>query len=160
MWIGGALDNCATTVGGCAPGPTPYGGGTVMSYCHQTSHGINLNKGLGFQPGNLIRSILDEVHSSCVIWGPPLPSVLKITTDVCYGYNTATWNQVMGASWYFLYSSTSNDPSTATVHWEGSGNYVPLNVSQTRYFWVVASYHGYDSPFSNRAIAYHFSNCR
>lgn len=55
-WSGGALDNCYTTEGGCAPGPAPTNGGTIMSYCHLTSNGINHANGFGTQPGNLIRS--------------------------------------------------------------------------------------------------------
>lgn len=55
-WTGGALDNCYTTEGGCAPGPAPVNGGTIMSYCHLTSYGINFNNGFGVQPGNLIRN--------------------------------------------------------------------------------------------------------
>jgi hypothetical protein len=51
-----ALDNCSATEGNCAPGPTPTNGGTVMSYCHLSSVGINLSNGFGPEPGDLIRS--------------------------------------------------------------------------------------------------------
>ncbi len=34
----------------------PQDGGTIMSYCHLTSVGINLNQGFGPQPGDLIRN--------------------------------------------------------------------------------------------------------
>lgn len=63
-WTGGALDNCYTTEGGCAPGPAPTNGGTIMSYCHLTSYGINFNNGFGTQPGNLIRSRVNA--ASCL----------------------------------------------------------------------------------------------
>lgn len=46
-WTDGALDNCYTTEGGCPPGPAPTNGGTIMSYCHLTSYGINLSNGFG-----------------------------------------------------------------------------------------------------------------
>lgn len=55
-WPGGAIDNCYTPEGSCSPGPAPTNGGTIMSYCHLTSHGINLQNGFGTLPGNLIRS--------------------------------------------------------------------------------------------------------
>jgi PKD repeat protein len=55
-WQGGAIDNCYQTEGGCPSGPAPQGGGTVMSYCHLTNFGINLTKGFGPLPGNLIRT--------------------------------------------------------------------------------------------------------
>lgn len=58
VWNGNgtAIDGCTTTEGGCADPGNPSGGGTVMSYCHLTSVGINLNLGFGTQPGNLIRN--------------------------------------------------------------------------------------------------------
>jgi hypothetical protein len=63
-WTGGALDNCYTTEGGCAPGPAPVGGGTIMSYCHLTSNGINLANGFGIQPGNFIRGVM--TNNTCI----------------------------------------------------------------------------------------------
>lgn len=62
-----ALDDCYATEGSCGPGPTPTNGGTIMSYCHLSSPGINFNNGFGIEPGNLIRrkvelaSCLEEV---------------------------------------------------------------------------------------------------
>ncbi|MEM9847089.1 MAG: M12 family metallo-peptidase [Bacteroidota bacterium] len=55
-WPGGPIDGCYPQEGSCNRGPAPTGGGTVMSYCHLTSFGINLQKGFGQLPGNLIRS--------------------------------------------------------------------------------------------------------
>ncbi|OGQ24919.1 MAG: hypothetical protein A2138_16450 [Deltaproteobacteria bacterium RBG_16_71_12] len=63
-WPGGALDNCWTPEGSCAPGPAPVNGGTVMSYCHMTSAGINFANGFGPQPGDLIRSRV--TNASCL----------------------------------------------------------------------------------------------
>ena len=58
VWNGNstAIDGCYTTEGGCSNPGLPSNGGTVMSYCHLTSAGINFNNGFGPQPGNLIRS--------------------------------------------------------------------------------------------------------
>ena len=44
----------------------PSNGGTMMSYCHQSSTSIDVNLSLGFgsQPGNLIRSVIN--NSSCI----------------------------------------------------------------------------------------------
>ena len=59
VWNGNntAIDGCYATEGGCASAVgLPSGGGTVMSYCHLTSAGVNLNNGFGPQPGNLIRN--------------------------------------------------------------------------------------------------------
>lgn len=45
----------------------PLNGGTIMSYCHLQSVGINLNKGFGIQPGNKIRNYVANarVLNSC-----------------------------------------------------------------------------------------------
>jgi len=59
VWNGNntPIDGCYAPQGGCArPSGPPSGGGTIMSYCHLTSAGVNLNKGFGAQPGNLIRN--------------------------------------------------------------------------------------------------------
>ncbi|MBX7163016.1 MAG: T9SS type A sorting domain-containing protein [Saprospiraceae bacterium] len=51
------LDNCQPPdLGSCASGPAPTGGGTIMSYCHLTSYGINFSKGFGKEPGDLLRN--------------------------------------------------------------------------------------------------------
>lgn len=57
-WTGGAIDGCGPQAGyseGCN-GPIPSNGGTIMSYCHLVSAGMNFTLGFGPQPGNLIRS--------------------------------------------------------------------------------------------------------
>ncbi|MFM9949046.1 MAG: zinc-dependent metalloprotease [Saprospiraceae bacterium] len=51
-----AIDGCSGfTEGGCPIPGIPSGGGTIMSYCHNSSVGINFNNGFGPQPGNVIR---------------------------------------------------------------------------------------------------------
>lgn len=67
-WPGGALDNCYPTEEGCPPGPAPVNGGTIMSYCHLASSGINLSNGFGTLPGNLIRKRVAE--ASCLSNSP------------------------------------------------------------------------------------------
>ncbi len=63
-WVGGAIDNCYTTEGGCPAGPAPVNGGTIMSYCHLTGYGINLMNGFGPQPGAAIRNAVR--NSTCI----------------------------------------------------------------------------------------------
>ncbi len=62
-WPEGPIDGCGPTAtppytdGTCAPGPIPTAlGGTIMSYCHLVSAGINFNNGFGRYPGDAIRS--------------------------------------------------------------------------------------------------------
>ena len=63
-WPGGAIDNCYATEGGCAQGPAPTNGGTIMSYCHLTGYGINLMNGFGPLPGAAIRNAVRT--STCI----------------------------------------------------------------------------------------------
>jgi len=70
-WVGGALDNCYTTEGGCAAGPPPVDGGTIMSYCHLTGYGINFNNGFGTQPGNAIRNTISAAGCVTSCGGAP-----------------------------------------------------------------------------------------
>lgn len=72
-WPGGAIDNCYPTEGGCAAGPAPVGGGTLMSYCHMTQYGINYANGFGPKPRALIlNNVSNALCISCVII-PPVP---------------------------------------------------------------------------------------
>lgn len=64
-WTGGAIDGCGPAAGyseGCN-GPIPSNGGTIMSYCHLNSVGMNFTLGFGTQPGNLIRSRVNSCIS-------------------------------------------------------------------------------------------------
>jgi hypothetical protein len=58
-----AVDGCASPApneGTCTKPAVPTGGGTIMSYCHQNSTGINFSKGLGQLPGDKIRNSLSR----------------------------------------------------------------------------------------------------
>jgi len=60
-----AIDGCAGFTEGNCPSPeAPAGGGTIMSYCHLSSVGINFSRGFGAQPGNLIRNAVS--NASCL----------------------------------------------------------------------------------------------
>ncbi len=67
VWNGNntAIDGCSgQTEGSCALPGFPSGGGTMMSYCHIQSVGINFSNGFGPQPGNVIRSA--TTNASCL----------------------------------------------------------------------------------------------
>jgi hypothetical protein len=49
-----AIDSCSAPTGGCASPGIPPEGGTIMSYCHLQSVGINFTLGFGPQPKALI----------------------------------------------------------------------------------------------------------
>lgn len=72
-----AIDGCGPAAGageGCN-GPIPAEGGTLMSYCHLVSAGINFNLGFGPQPSQLIRNTIDS--KTCV------STDCATTADVC-----------------------------------------------------------------------------
>ena len=81
VWNGNstAIDGCADyTEGGCDVPGYPSGGGTIMSYCHWQSVGINFNLGFGPQPGNVIRNSV--ANGACLT--SCCPYDLIITDDV------------------------------------------------------------------------------
>lgn len=68
-----AIDGCAgVTEGGCPTPSIPSNGGTIMSYCHLLSVGINFNIGFGLQPGNIIRNSVNNANCLLSINGPNL----------------------------------------------------------------------------------------
>jgi len=115
-WTGGALDNCYTPEGTCSKGPAPTNGGTIMSYCHLTSYGINFNNGFGTQPGNKIRAEVAAatcLSPGCGGSGCNPPTGLNIT-NITQNSATANWNTVSGATSY-KFEYKTNAGSTWTV---------------------------------------------
>jgi hypothetical protein len=84
-WPGGAIDNCYATEGNCPPGPPPSGGGTIMSYCHLTSFGINFNNGFGPLPGNRIRQRVGQANclGQCATLCPGINPAIFIEHTTC-----------------------------------------------------------------------------
>lgn len=93
-WTGGALDNCYDTEGSCQPGPPPVNGGTIMSYCHLTSHGINLANGFGQQPGNRIRNRVNVANclSPCAPGCPTFVLNGQVSHVTCFDGNNGEVN--------------------------------------------------------------------
>ncbi|WP_103069665.1 M12 family metallo-peptidase [Aquimarina sediminis] len=67
VWNGNntAIDGCYSVSGGCDDPGLPSGGGTIMSYCHLTSAGIDFSKGFGAQPSNVMRNHIAS-SSNCL----------------------------------------------------------------------------------------------
>jgi len=70
-----AIDGCGAQAGfseGCT-GPIPSGGGTIMSYCHLLSTGVNFNLGFGPQPTARITNYINSrtcLGTNCVTEDP------------------------------------------------------------------------------------------
>ncbi|MBL7781155.1 MAG: fibronectin type III domain-containing protein [Saprospiraceae bacterium] len=155
-WTGGALDNCYTTEGGCAAGPAPTNGGTIMSYCHLTSYGINFNNGFGTQPGNKIRTrvsaatCLAATCSSGTSCGTPSGlSSSSITPTAA----TVSWSALSGATSYNLQWKTSSASTWNTVSSISSTSYnlTGLSASTTYNFKVQANCNGTLGSYSTTA---------
>lgn len=116
-WPGGAIDNCYTTEGGCSPGPAPIGGGTIMSYCHLTSYGINFNKGFGPLPSAAIQGAVDA--ASCLTSGCTGPCVVPTgltASSITTTSATLNWSSASGANSYNIqYRATGTSTWTATT---------------------------------------------
>jgi hypothetical protein len=134
-WSNGAIDNCVNPEGSCGPGPAPVNGGTIMSYCHLTSHGINFNHGFGPQPGAKIREKV--LAATCLTGSGSVPGSLS-ASNITGVSATLNWGAVAGATTYSVQYKTVN----ATV-WTNAGNTTAtsLNISgllnNTTYQWQV-----------------------
>jgi len=136
-WPGGAIDNCAPVEGNCVAGPAPVQGGTIMSYCQNTASGINLAKGFGVLPGNLIRAkvaasaslpVSNEIPSGLFSAGYVRSARLKWNfTGGNFSYmleykpenSTESWTQIATSHNEILLSDLT--PNTTYV-WRVSGN--------------------------------------
>jgi hypothetical protein len=76
----GAIDNCATTEGGCAGGPAPTNGGTIMSYCHTTAGGINFANGFGPLPSGKMNA---EFNAAACLSGSKVPRPIVANQSLC-----------------------------------------------------------------------------
>ena len=133
-WPGGALDNCYPPEGNCSAGPTPINGGTIMSYCHLTSHGINFAHGFGSIPGNYIRQKYN--NSSCLPSSGSSPTNLQ-TSEITNTTAKLNWSLISGTQSY-----TIQYKQTTTTTWNSivisTNNYLLSNlVKNTQYQWKV-----------------------
>jgi len=94
------IDDCGSQVlgGGSCYDPSnpiiPTNGGTIMSYCHINSTGINFNKGFGALPGDLIRS----KHSTCMCDNSTCDQALLISSPGTYSAQPSSGNGASNSS--------------------------------------------------------------
>lgn len=129
-WVGGALDNCYTTEGGCPPGPAPTSGGTIMSYCHLTGYGINLSNGFGTQPGNAIRNTITAAACITSCGGVP-------TYCTSVGSSTADeWIQTISMA------GTTNNSGNNSGYADFTATNINLTPGGTASFTLTPGYTG------------------
>lgn len=115
-----ALDNCWSTEGDCNSGAAPTSGGTIMSFCHTSSYGINFLNGFGEEPGTLIYNKF--ANASCVegeeIPGElclnPIP-ILATTEFICDGPATGHGSFNSDATHSRWYIIEPDSETTATI---------------------------------------------
>ena len=140
-WTGGPIDNCYTQEGSCSPGPTPTNGGTIMSYCHLTSIGINFNNGFGPQPKALILSRISS--AACVVacaTGSTCNAPASLTaTNVTTSGATLSWAAVSGAVSYTVNYKLSTATTWTTLSSATTSPSVAIGslIASTAYDWQV-----------------------
>lgn len=146
-WPGGALDNCYQPEGNCNPGPPPVNGGTIMSYCHLTSYGINFNNGFGSVPGNLIRSKYNS--ASCINGSSSFPTGL-IVSNLTQTQAKLNWNAVSGIQYYQVqYKKNSSSVWNKIDSLQGTSITLGGLTSGTLYDWKIKTECSGFSPIQN-----------
>lgn len=122
-WPGGAIDSCYEVEGNCYTGPVIPRSGTIMSYCHLTSGGIDLDKGFGPLPKQLIRNRAEIAScmtnsSEALILSYPVANITLMTQSIFRimwsgtssgGTVNLTYTTNNGSSWSPIASNVSID---------------------------------------------------
>lgn len=112
-----SIDGCGTTAGftegNCALGPIPSSG-TIMSYCHLVSAGINFANGFGPQP---LARILTHITSSRCLSTDCVNTCINTITSV----------------------AVSSTPTSVTLTWQDTGN-GPWQVANTSVYALPLNY--------------------
>lgn len=112
-----AIDGCYTIEGSCPnPGvPSTAVKGTIMSYCHLVSSGINLSNGFGPQPGDTIRRFISNIFSSSC-GARYNPSAVSSTPNKTISANRECTDLVGGVSTtYYWYDANTADHADDTL---------------------------------------------
>ncbi|MFK7784171.1 MAG: M12 family metallo-peptidase [Crocinitomicaceae bacterium] len=122
-----AIDGCGPAAGygsGCN-GPIPSNGGTIMSYCHLLSTGVNLSLGFGPQPGNVIRNTVlnSNCTSSCSNGGTGCNGASEWQAGTTYYVGDQVTYQgglyeYTANGWVYLQDCSSNDPCAGVAEWQ------------------------------------------
>lgn len=117
-----AIDGCGPVAGysegSCAQGPVPSSsvGGTIMSYCHLTSSGINFSNGFGPQPAALIIGKINAgaclVNCSTTTCSPPTNLLANQVTSTSA---SLSWTAASGSTGHSLQWRPTTSTTWTTV---------------------------------------------
>ena len=94
--------------GGVCNLPDPIGGGTIMSYCHLSTVGVNFSKGFGPEPGDVMRAFYNNASCLSDCGAGPCDAVSDLTFN-CNGTNVLVkWKPVAGADAYKIQYKPEN----------------------------------------------------
>ncbi len=116
------IDDCGNLAGESPPcynpgsPKIPQNGGTIMSYCHLNSVGINLTLGFGPQPGNLIRNRYNAATclTACQGLGAPQAEFEASTLEVCEDETIIFTDLSSFSPKTWQWSFPGGDPATST----------------------------------------------
>ena len=162
VWNGDntAIDGCVPPEDGTCPRPAiPTNGGTIMSYCHLTSAGINFIHGFGSQPRTLITNRVNAASclTSCGSSVLPAPTA-NSATNVTGNSFRANWSSVSSATGYRLDVSANSSFSSFVTGFNNLdvGNVLNRSVTGlsegTTYFYRVRAYNGSGTSSNSTTI--------
>lgn len=126
-WPGGAIDGCAAVEGSCTRPGNPPGGGTIMSYCHQQSVGINPANGFGLHPGAKMRA---EVAAASCLGGAASTMPTAVNASRCDA-GPVTISATGCSGTYNWYSSQTGGSSLGS-----SSSFTTPNISASTTYYV------------------------
>jgi hypothetical protein len=142
VWNGNntAIDGCSGFVeGSCALPGIPAGGGTVMSYCHLQSVGINFNNGFGPQPAAQIRNSVEA--SACLTSCAPIvcnPPGGLAASSVTSSSAVVSWSAASSAGSYTVEYKASTSGTWLTAGTTAATSLtIPGLSASTVYDWRV-----------------------
>lgn len=98
------IDGCFTPDEPCGFAPIPAEGGTIMSYCHLQSVGVNFANGFGEQPANLIKGFINA--SQCLSTQCAAPTCHNYITNIALSSISPTnviitWDDDTSGPWQY-----------------------------------------------------------